>query len=194
MKIVSLIGSPRPDGNSTQIAKRFIETAKILGAEIRTFPLNRMTYRGCQGCCACKTGHDACVLGDDLTEALAAIKEADVLMVSSPIYYGDIPGQVKSFIDRTFSYMVPDYIANPKCSRLASGKKLVLIFTQGAPDEKMFAEVPKRYGDILNRVLASGEVRLIRACGVGAGGVPKDVPEKALRQAEEIARGLLSKP
>ena len=192
MKITCLLGSPRHDGNSTTIANRFIETAVSLGAETRTFHLNRLAYRGCQGCCKCKTALDTCSLKDDLTEVLEAVIKADVVVLATPVYYGDISGQVKCFIDRTFSYLVPDYLTNPKSSRVPPGKKLVLIVTQGAPDEGMFAEVPKRYDAILKRALALAEVRLIRACGVGGGGIPKGVPEKFLRQAEETARAIVA--
>jgi len=192
MKITCLLGSPRYDGNSATIANRFIETAARLGAEVRTFHLNRLTYRGCQGCCKCKTALDTCSLKDDLIEVLESIKKADAVVLATPVYCGDIPGQVKCFIDRTYSYLVPDYLTNPKCSRVPPGKKLVLIVTQGAPDEGMFAEIAKRYDAFLKRTLALAEVRLIRVCGVGSGGIPKGVPEKFLHQAEEIARAVLS--
>ena len=54
MTIVGLLGSPRAKGNCATIANRFTETAAKLGAETKTFELNRLAYRGCQGCYACK--------------------------------------------------------------------------------------------------------------------------------------------
>ena len=110
MKIVSLLGSPRPHGNSTAITRRFQDTAANLGAEVRTFELNRLVYRGCQGCCACKQSLDHCILNDDLTEVLNTVAEADVVVLASPVYYGDVSAQLKGFIDRTYSYLKPDYM------------------------------------------------------------------------------------
>ncbi|MGO8942464.1 MAG: NAD(P)H-dependent oxidoreductase, partial [Syntrophobacteraceae bacterium] len=55
MNIVCLLGSPREKGNSAAIANRFCSTAQGLGAEVKTFTLNNLKYRGCQGCMACKT-------------------------------------------------------------------------------------------------------------------------------------------
>ena len=110
MKIVSLLGSPRPQGNSTAITRRFQDTAANLGAEVRTFELNRLAYRGCQGCCACKQSLDHCILNDDLTEVLNTVAEADVVVLASPVYYGDVSAQLKGFIDRTYSYLKPDYM------------------------------------------------------------------------------------
>jgi multimeric flavodoxin WrbA len=148
MKIVCVLGSPRLKGNSALLARRFCDTAQKLGAEIQTYALNQLNYRGCQACMTCKTKLDRCVLKDDLTAVLEAVREADVLVMATPIYMLDIAGQLKCFIDRTFSYAVPDYATNPNPSRLPPGKKLVFIQTQENPDEKAFAGVFSRYADV----------------------------------------------
>ena len=49
MKIVSLLGSPRTGGNSATITRHFLNTAQKMGAEVCSYELNRLTYRGCQG-------------------------------------------------------------------------------------------------------------------------------------------------
>ena len=141
MKIVSLLGSPRVNGNSAMIARRFCETAKKHGAEVTTYVLNDLQYRGCQGCFLCKTKLDRCALKDDLTGVLDAIREADVVVLASPVYFWDISSQMKTFIDRTFSYLVPDFITNPVKSRLPAGKKLVFILAQNNPDPNSFADI-----------------------------------------------------
>lgn len=185
MKIVSLLGSPRTNGNSATIANRIMQTAAELGAETQTFELNRLTYRGCQACYACKKGHEECVLNDGLTEVLAAVQVADAVVLATPVYYGDITAQLKGFIDRTYSYLVPDYLTNPQPSRL-SPKKLVLILTQGHPDEALFADVYPRYEQFL-KWMGFNEITLVRACGIGPGSVDA-VPEQVLQQAEAVAR------
>jgi len=189
MKIVSLLGSPRTAGNSSTIAKHVLRTAGELGAETRSFELNRLNYQGCQGCYACKTKLDRCVLKDDLSEVLAEVGEADIVVLASPVYYGDITSQLKGFIDRTFSYLVPDYISNPQPSRLSS-KKLVFILTQGHPDESVFADIFPRFEGFL-KWMGFGEITLIRACGIGPGRTDA-VPEHILLRAEETARALLA--
>ena len=85
MKIVCLLGSPRPKGNSAAMASKFCETAQSLGAEVTTFALNKLKYRGCQACMTCKTKLDKCVLKDDLAEVLDAIRNAEVLVLATPI-------------------------------------------------------------------------------------------------------------
>jgi multimeric flavodoxin WrbA len=189
MKIVSLMGSPRTNGNSSSIARHFMKTAEHLGAEITTYELNRLIYQGCQGCYACKTKLDRCVLNDGLTEVLAAVQAADVVLLASPVYYGEISSQLKGFIDRTFSYLVPDYRSNPQPSRLTP-KKLVFVLAQGHPDEAMFADIFPRYEGFL-KWMGFSDARLIRACGIGPGNIDA-VPEQILQQAEDSARQLMS--
>jgi multimeric flavodoxin WrbA len=189
MKIACVLGSPRPKGNSTALAKCFCDTAKALGAKVQTFRLNKLACRGCQACMACKTGRDKCILADDLDKVLEAVRHSDILVLASPVYYGDVSGQLKLFIDRTYSYLAPDYITNPHPSRLARGKKLVFILTQGQPDEKQFDDIFTRYNYFLRWY--GFETHLIRACGVrNVGDV--EAHRSAMTLAAETARKILA--
>jgi multimeric flavodoxin WrbA len=173
MKVVAVLGSPRENSNSSTIANRFCTTAGKFGAEVKSFVLNNLEYRGCQGCMACKKELDRCALEDDLTEVLDAIRETDVLVLASPVYYWDVSGQLKCFLDRTFSYLVPDFITKPVKSRLSPGKKLVMILTQNNPDESLFTDVFKKF-DYFFKSYGFSDTHLIRACGVGAPGEVED--------------------
>ena len=191
-KIVCLLGSPRPDGNSAAIAGRFLDAAGKRGASIRTFALNELTYRGCQGCYVCKHRLDRCVLQDGLTEVLDAVHDADLLLLASPVYYGDISSQLKAFIDRSFSYLVPDYMTNPHPCRLAPGKKLVFVLTQGHPDESKFADIFPRYDAFLSWYGFDGH-HLIRSCGLSRQ-TDTEALEVAMQMAEETAALLFPEP
>jgi multimeric flavodoxin WrbA len=140
MKIVAVLGSPRPKSNSTILARTILQRAQELGAESQEFVLNKLKFRGCQGCETCKTKLDHCVLQDDLTAVLAAIKEADAVIMGTPNYFGEVSGQFKSFFDRTYSYLNPDFTC-----RINPGKSSVFIFSQGNPDANAYADVYPRY-------------------------------------------------
>ncbi len=190
MKIVCLFGSPRVKGNSAIVAKRFIEAAEKKGAEVRSFVLNKLKYRGCQGCYTCKTKLDRCVLKDDLEEVLDAVRDAHALVMASGIYYGEVTSQLKGFIDRTFSYLKPDYATNPEPCRLEPGKKLVMVLTQANPDETAFADVFPRYDYFFKWYGFEGS-HLIRACGVRDKG-EVEACEDVMRLAEETAEKLVA--
>ena len=190
MKIICLLGSPRPKGNSATVANHFCETAEKLGSQVQTFALNKLSFRGCQGCMTCKTKLDRCVLEDDLTQVLDAIHEADVLVMATPTYFAEISSQLKTFMDRTYSYLASDYLSNPRPSRLPPGKKLVFIQTQGQPEENMFTDVFQRYEGIF-KWYGFGDTHLIRSCGVRQVDDPSS-QEEAFKLAEETAEKLVS--
>lgn len=191
MKVVTLLGSPRSQGNSATIARHINAAAESLGSHTRTFELNKLSYRGCQACYACKKGAESCVVKDDLTEVFAAAAEADLLVLASPVYYGDVTAQLKGFIDRTYSWLRPDYMSNPQPSRLSS-KKLIFVLTQGNPDTANFTDIFPRYERFL-KWLGFTDVRLVRACGTGPGNGNVDaVPASVLDEAAATVRQLLA--
>jgi len=184
MKIVAVLGSPRPQGNSSTLARAFLQAAGELGAETQEYLLNQMDFKGCQGCAGCKTKGESCVLEDDLTPVLAAIKEADILVLASPVYYGELSGQLKCCFDRTFSFFNPDY----SC-RLAPGKKVVMVLTQANPEETEFADIFPRYQRWF-KWYGFDAGHLLRAVGVREPGEVKGqagVMEQAAALARELA-------
>ena len=184
MDIVALLGSPRASGNSAFIAGRFLEAAEKLGARTRSFSLNQLRFRGCQACDACKTRTESCVLKDDLAEVLEAVRRADVLLLASPVYYDDVTAQMKTFIDRTFCYFTPDFRTNGHRSRVAPGKTLVFVQTQGAAAE-FFKDVFARYCGIM-KIHGFTQAHLIRACGLVASDAARGCSD-VLQLAEDTA-------
>ena len=190
MKVVCLLGSPRVRGNSEQLAEEIMIPLQEKGAEIKSYHLNKLTYKGCQACMACKTKQDTCILKDELTEVMNEVKEAEVLILASPVYYGDVTGQMKCFIDRTFEYLVPDYITAEVPSRLPVGKRCAVVLVQGAPSEAQFSDVFPRYKGFLDWYGFS-EVHEVRACGVHAKGSVKE-NEEVLKRAKTVGKALAS--
>lgn len=190
MKVTCLYGSPRTEGNSAKIANHFLAEAKSLGAEVTSFALNRLRYKGCQGCDVCKTKQNECALNDDLKAVLDAVKNTDVLVLATPVYYSDVTSQMKAFIDRTYSFVDPDYTTNPNASRLEKSKKLVFIQTQEAA-EGSFKEIFEKY-NLYFQFYGFTESRYIQACGVGqTGGIEErgDIFEQAQKAATDFCSG-----
>lgn len=189
MKIVCVLGSPRPEGNSAAIARHFAELGRQRGAETEFFLLNRLSYQGCQGCNACKTGREDCIIRDDLTDVLAAVCRSDILVLASPVWFGDVSGQLKCFIDRTFSLLKPDFPANPRPSRLAAGKRLLFILTQGQSNPVPVFDLFSRYKKHF-RCFGFAEQRLISTCGMQKSGDALADPD-VMRQVEDAVRDMV---
>lgn len=184
MKIVAVLGSPRPQGNSSTLARAFLEAARERGAETQEFLLNQMDFKGCQACMACKTKSETCCLDDDLAQVLEALGKADILVLASPVYFGDLSSQMKAFFDRTYCCINPDF----SC-RLPAGKKAVMILTQANPDPAQFEDIFPRYERWL-KLYGCDPIRLLRAVGVKEAG---EVAQQAaiMDRAAALARELV---
>jgi len=185
MKIVVVLGSPRPDANCAILAQKVCDAAEGLGAEVQKFFVNKMDFNACQGCESCKTTCDRCILEDELTEVLGAIMQADMLVLASPVNWGDISGRLRGFFDRAYSYLNPDF-----SSRLPSGKKAVFILLQAEADEDELNYLFPRYERWLKLYGFSPIYRL------GATGVrfPGDITRQTriLEQAAALGRKLVA--
>lgn len=122
MKVLGIVGSPRKGGNCDVLVKEFLNATD---AETEYIFLNEKELHGCNACMGCVEGD--CVIDDDGNEIIKALLDADVLVFSSPIYYGQITAQAKAFIDRFYQIS-----RNPEKS--LEGKKVVTIFTQAQPE------------------------------------------------------------
>ena len=191
MNVVTLLGSPRTNGNTATLAKAFIDTAEASGAEVQTFLLNKLDARGCQACNACKTKTDRCVIEDGLTDVLEAVRNTDVLVAATPIYFADVSAQFKIFVDRCYAYLEP-FDDMPAHSRLATGKKFVLITAQNR-DESLFDEVCTKYRMIF-KFLGFRETHLVRGCGLReADALIKKNRQDLIELSKETARNVLNR-
>ncbi|WP_066852932.1 flavodoxin family protein [Halodesulfovibrio spirochaetisodalis] len=150
MKVTIVHGSPRKKGNTHKMVEALCD-GFAPDTEISSFEAQKLTASGCLGCMTCKGKSDRCVINDDLTPVYDAMHESDVLVIASPIYFGDVTAQAKNFIDRLFHLFPQDFHDNynhdgqSSTSRLKKGTKLVFITAQGSVSEEEFADVHPRY-------------------------------------------------
>ena len=104
-KIIIVDGGPRKIFNTASILKKFAEGASSAGSdiEVKTVRLYDLDYKGCMSCMACKIkgkASNVCRFKDALTPVLEEIAQADGLVLGSPIYFGDVTGQMRTFLER----------------------------------------------------------------------------------------------
>lgn len=103
-KIVILNGSPRKMGNTSVLVKAFTEGAESVGNTVTEFLLDRMDIHGCKGCFGGQSSKECpCVQKDDMAEIYPAVKECDVVVLASPLYYWTMSGQLRTALDRLFA-------------------------------------------------------------------------------------------
>ena len=115
-KIIILNGSPRKNGNTTALTAEFTKGAEEAGNTVTEFFLGSMSINGCKGCFGGGKNPDSpCVQKDDMEKIYPVYKEADIVVLASPLYYWTISGQLKTAFDRLFAVAEcdPNY-RNPK--------------------------------------------------------------------------------
>lgn len=182
-KIIILNGSPRPNGNTAALIEQFVKGAEQSGSTITQFDLQKMNIHGCLGCC--KGGKDPsspCVQKDDMDKIYPAYKEADLVVLASPMYYWGISGQLKTAFDRLFAVAECDpHYANPV-------KDCVLLMAAEGDTEENFEPVRHFYLSLLHH-LDWQDCGIVYAGGNMAAGDIQSKPEQ-LEQAFSLGASI----
>jgi len=103
IKALCIIASPRENGSTAYLVDKVIEGIKQSGAEVSRYYLGSTKIEYCTGCKSCeKTGE--CFQNDDVNIIIQDLVDADIVVIGSPSYWGDITGQLKVFFDRNTPY------------------------------------------------------------------------------------------
>ncbi len=104
MKVLAINGSPKKNGNTFMALSIVGEKLKEQGIEFEVAQVGFARFSGCIGCNACvKAKNLTCPAFDDgFNEVVKKAKEADGILLGSPVYYSGVAGGMKSFLDRFF--------------------------------------------------------------------------------------------
>lgn len=122
-------------------------------------------------------------MNDDLSERLEVLADADVWLLASPIYFGQISGQPMCCLDRWFSYL--NYMTNPTPCCLAPGEQRVWVLTQAGPGN-MYGEILGIFAGLL-KWYGFKQKHLLRAAATGQNGDTDVSPDK-IDQAQNLTR------
>ncbi|MCL5103528.1 MAG: flavodoxin family protein [Armatimonadetes bacterium] len=102
MKAIGICGSPRSEGNTEILIKRCLGRMEQAGIETQFIPLRDKEIKPCIACGVCGERQDGtCVQkDDDFQGVLDAIRESDVIVVGSPVYFGSATAQITALLDR----------------------------------------------------------------------------------------------
>lgn len=116
MKIVFFNGSPRMKGNTRLLLKTIEEgiIANIPNAEITFYDVDHMSIKPCSACDGCKKNKGICVHKEDTNPTMKTILEADAIIFGSPVYWWGISAQLKTVIDKFYSFDGIAQSMNPK--------------------------------------------------------------------------------
>jgi multimeric flavodoxin WrbA len=160
MKAIAINGSPRKNKNTATLLENALKGAASAGAKTKLIHLYDLNFKGCKGCFNCKRessknyGH--CSVNDQLKPVLQELETADVVILGSPIYFGAVSGEMRSFMERLmFQYML---YTNPPTSSFKGALKVGFIYTMNI-SEQLFISSP------MKAHLESNEGTIIRTFG-----------------------------
>ncbi|MHC4600104.1 MAG: flavodoxin family protein [Planctomycetota bacterium] len=98
--VLALLGSPRAKGNSETLLEALLEPACARGWNVEKLRISTLDFLPCRGCHYCEK-HGECVQKDAMQEAYPRLLDARFVVLTTPVYYYNVPGKTKSFIDRS---------------------------------------------------------------------------------------------
>jgi len=99
VKVVAIVGSPRIGGNTEILTREALRVIEAAGLETEMIRLAEKKVLPCNACGACTSG-EVCSIDDDLMPLYNKVKEADGLIIASPVYFGSATPLLKAFMDR----------------------------------------------------------------------------------------------
>ena len=138
MNILAINGAANKNRNTATMLKSAFDGAmSASGAEGEIVNLYDLNFKGCFGCHSCKLLEQEkfgrCAIKDDLSPILEKAIVTDVLLIGSPIYFSDITGETRSFLER---YLFPGITYNKdRVPVYPKRTKVGWIFTMNAPGE-----------------------------------------------------------
>jgi multimeric flavodoxin WrbA len=100
MKVIGIVGSPRVNGNTELLTAHALKAIAEDGLETGLISLAGLDIRSCTACMACQK-EERCSIKDDLFPIYLKMKEADGIILASPVYYGSATALMKAFMERT---------------------------------------------------------------------------------------------
>ena len=163
MHVTACNGSPRKTWNTATLLEKALEGAASQGAKTELIHLYDLNYKGCISCFACKTrggkSYGRCAVKDDLTPVFKKIEKADAIILGSPIYFGCVSGEMRSFMERLlFPYLT---YTDPPQSLFPKKIKTGFIYTMNVTEDQMKKwEYPQLFNNherILKMIFGSSE-------------------------------------
>lgn len=167
-KVVAVIGSPRPRGNTVTLVDAALEELERSGCECTRILLAERRIEFCSGHVFC--GERACPHDDDMAGILEQVYAAEGLILATPIYYENVSGQMKTFMDRNATRYYGGEHLTPKV--------VGLIAVAGESDAEDTLAAMRRF-----LALSSPEELAVVALGGCA-----DKPGEAAQDAELMAK------
>jgi|SRR5208337_4103986 len=108
-KIIGILGSPLPEGNTALLLDRALKGAEDAGCSVEKIVVANLDFQPCMEMMFCKE-HETCIMDDDMQAMYQKFREMDSLIIATPVMTMGVPGKLKSFFDRFQVFFMAKYV------------------------------------------------------------------------------------
>ncbi len=109
--VIGILGSPLPEGNTAILLREALKGAADAGCSTETIMVNNLDFQPCMEMMFCRE-HETCTIDDDMQQMFQKIRDADSIIIATPVMFMGIPGRLKSFMDRFQVFFMAKYVRN----------------------------------------------------------------------------------
>ena len=139
LNVAGFFGSPRLDGNTTELVDIILSSSHEDGAIVQKAHLNELELNSCQACDRCRVTK-SCFQKDDMQALVEMMKDSDVWIIGTPVYWWGPTSQMKTFIDRWYGVD----------QSIFQGKSMILVLSMGGSNEYYARHVMGMFEEISN--------------------------------------------
>ncbi|MDV0444743.1 hypothetical protein MmiAt1_02790 [Methanimicrococcus sp. At1] len=172
-KVIGFCGSPRKNGNTHFLIETILKNAAEKGFETEYVSLNKADIGFCEACDACRKSGKGCVKKDGMQVMGEKMKESDVWVLGTPVYWWGPTAQMKVFTDRWYGLPRETF----------QNKKVILVVPMEDTEEKTASHVIGMYQDAFDYIGVE-MADIIVAKGVMEAGAVQAKPD-IIKQAED---------
>jgi multimeric flavodoxin WrbA len=184
MKAVILNGGPRKSGATSQILKH-IEGMLAKTCSVENVFVYKQKIKPCIGCLKCRPDKKCALPKDDAHKLAKTIKDADILIVGTPTYWGNMTGPLKNLFDRCVPTF--EYIDGASIKKMQKGKVSLLVTTSGSPFPiNRLPNQSKGAIRSISTVLRAGGYKILKSICVGSSYAFDGKKDKVFRNIDRI--------
>jgi multimeric flavodoxin WrbA len=140
LDILGLHMSPRKYGSSYKLLEEFKKGAEESGSNVKVLSVSEMHIKGCLGCNQCNKDGKCVIEDDDMGLIYEAWEDVKKIVVSTPIFFYDMPSQGKAILDRSQANWSRRYVLN-ETNAAKEGTQGFLIAVGATKGKELFTPV-----------------------------------------------------
>lgn len=188
--LLAIHGSPRKSGFSSTLHREFINQFITAGAAVKEIHVYDKKISPCIACGMCREKFK-CPVNDDMNELYPLIRQADVISISTPLYFSSVPSQLKALIDRCQVFWEEK---NQSADKDYTRKQGVLLCSAGAEYSNMFSGIilmMRHFFNTINAEFTENEAILMPGLdSVNSEKISLEIIDAAVRLSERIIAGI----